>query len=137
MWHGQRSGPRACVAQSSLSPLGFPGCGHAWLPPSFSLWQGALGNRSYGETKSKQPSLSPGTRPRELVPAAVLRQSVGLWVGAGSRGHREELGVTRVTGVLIAGGRPRSEKRAKGNVLHVCVSATQLGVESNQNSSFL
>lgn len=71
------------------------------------------------------------------MPAAMLRQSVGLWVGAGSQGHREELGVTCVTGVLIVRGRLRSEKRAKGNVLLVCVSATQLGVESTQKSSFL
>lgn len=67
--------------------------------------------------KPKVNSLSPGLGPGGAVPASVLTQSAGLRVGAGGGGHRAELGSARVTGVLTAGSRLRSENRADGNAL--------------------
>lgn len=86
---GQPSEPAARVAQSSAPPWAVLGCGRLWPPPSLSLWQAALRNRSYRETKSKQPGLSPGPRPGG---AATLRWSVGLWARAGSWGPQGRTG---------------------------------------------
>lgn len=77
------------------------GRGCLWPPPSLSLWQGALGNRSYWETKSKQPGLSlgPGTGGAGASVALSL-WGPGWMQGPGS--PRAELVIAWAVSVLTA-----------------------------------
>lgn len=103
---------------------------------SLSLWQAPLGNRSYWGTKSKQPNLSLGPGPGGAGAAAVLssvQASEGV-PGAGASGQNWALRGSLVSSLL---GADWSQRKGQMETFSIGFSATQLGVESNQNKSFL
>lgn len=107
-----------CGLHSCLSPglpLNMVVCGQ--LPPSLVgrelLETGVIGKqKSAAQPPPEAPGLGAGA-----VPAAVPRQSAGLWVCAGAGSHRAESGIARVTCVLTAGDQLRSEKKANSGAL--------------------
>lgn len=112
------------------------GHGRLWPPPPSPFGRHLLETGAIGEPKVNSPTSPWGQVLEEGVPAAVLssvRGSEGV-PGAGASGQNWALCGSLVSALLAA---DWSQRKGQMETFSVGVSATQLGVESNQNKSFL
>lgn len=136
MCHDRPSEPKPVWPARLPPPWAALGHGCLWPPPPSPFGRDLLETGVIGEPKVNSPTSPWGQVLEERVPAAVLTVCGAL---RGCRGQEPQGRTGHLCGSLVSSllGADWSQGKGQTETCSVGVSATQPGVESNQNKSFL